>query len=1198
MTGKGLRLVGVFCLLLLHSLPLPAQPANETSPSFQDRDRYYQDLLQQLGPEQGFLASKWREYRNYPLLDRAYRLLAAGQASSALAELNKILAVEPGNMSVLWQKANILITLGRTADAKNILARIFTARPGFGPAYLSLAEIFKTEDRDRTAASLFLDALDTGILLPNDRQEAIRETLSIARRSMSREFVAYIVNRLNAIEQLTPPEALQVARLLNQWRLDDEGDRLYREIMEAGQSDQVKRLAILEHAEFMLGQGQLERAMKDLERGENMQLFATGKPVEDGERAAYQYLWAKTLIALSDHANLRERLSDDFFANLSLFRRVELSYKLAQRDQKALALAMLLNPDGSFLDTASASQETVNEYYLAVYQLASDLNRIPTEQAARRALLMLNVSPQTVLRLSNIALDSGWLSGALQILEDVRARTSPAQLQQHPMIWAEYMRNLSHLALEAGDRARAVTALNEAIRLDPRWQSVVALGRLLIEKDRMQEGATLLENGVSRAGPVAPGSPDAELLAGAYVDLARAKIVTAPAATVFPLIRTAWDLAPSESILTAVDQEIMTTRDGLTLLPRWLDLIGDEGPDDQTKAAALLVLARTLKAEKDLEASLTVYLRSIDLHPVKAAVLEAAYLALDLDQPRRALALAAKLNNGEDAPAIAAIKCQAASQLGDKEQQLACLIRSAEDQPQSVNAQLNAAYAALALQRTEQALALFKSAYALQPSAPLALEIGVIEDQAGRSSKALQWYETAFRQFDSEVAGLYVVNALHKLGQIKRAFAVIQTIDPRLLSSEDASRYFEARARLRLRVLGQNAETLSASLADMRRAGALRSSFDIRFSIVNLLFQSGEIEEAETAYAALPGTDRAQAQVLALGGYIARANGQPETAAQRFAASLEINPAQPLLKEDLAYTYLQIYENDKAAELFRERLVDMQSAQLSLAGQEKKARFQRQLRILEIPLSFTAFSGLSPSPQTTVFSGGALGIPSSSPFGSVEVAWRPPIIGYANGRSFEVVGRTQWANERGSFRPDDETVQAVAGVRIKPLRTQNLKFGLERFFKIGDQTEDNWLARVLWSYTQGNDFLPFVDPETGTALDGMPYYSAYLEMGRFLQGEKTTLFYGDGRVGYTFHVNRNLIFSPFVYAIGSGNWSSTLDAFAAEAGAGISLKLKTWDTKLYGDLVTLEVFGRLGGEFYTNEGSRSDRILLGLQASF
>ncbi len=214
------------------------------------------------------------------------------------------------------------------------------------------------------------------------------------------------------------------------------------------------------------------------------------------------------------------------------------------------------------------------------------------------------------------------------------------------------------------------------------------------------------------------------------------------------------------------------------------------------------------------------------------------------------------------------------------------------------------------------------------------------------------------------------------------------------------------------------------------------------------------------------------------------------------------------------------------------------------------------------------------------------------------MAWRPPVIGYQNGRVFEVIARAQWLNQRYSFRPDPDTYQTIIGLRFKPFMTQNLKIGLERFFKGGSITEDNWLGRVLWSFTRGNDFLPLYDFYSGEPIDKEPYISLYLEGGRFFEKEKTILFYGDGRLGYTFRLDPNLILSPFAYSIGSGNWNSQTSAVAIEAGLGASLKWRGWYTKAYGDLLQLEVFGRVGHEVLNTDDSETSRVLLGLQANF
>ena len=54
--------------------------------------------------------------------------------------------------------------------------------------------------------------------------------------------------------------------------------------------------------------------------------------------------------------------------------------------------------------------------------------------------------------------------------------------------------------------------------------------------------------------------------------------------------------------------------------------------------------------------------------------------------------------------------------------------------------------------------------------------------------------------------------------------------------------------------------------------------------------------------------------------------------------------------------------------------------------------------------------------------------------------------------------------EPNGVRLNRDTYQGTVGGVYKPFKSQNVNLRLERLFRIGDLSENNWLARVGWSY--------------------------------------------------------------------------------------------------------------------------------------
>ncbi len=479
--------------------------------------------------------------------------------------------------------------------------------------------------------------------------------------------------------------------------------------------------------------------------------------------------------------------------------------------------------------------------------------------------------------------------------------------------------------------------------------------------------------------------------------------------------------------------------------------------------------------------------------------------------------------------------------------------------------------------------------------------LGFAEAEAGNYADAAEAWQEASKIFDDPALKLRVAWALRRAGGSDESLRLLSKIDASRLEPKDHATWHEEHAAL-LEATAVDGTEIEAALASRRAALELNPTVSNRYGLAAALYRqerSGEARDVLRA-ASQPGLENPA--LLALAGYVESREGDLPAAIDYWRRSLALEPHQIGLREDLAYAYMRDSQNAAAARTFREALTysdawPNRTDADRLRKTEKEIRFRRQIRVLEQSFSFLLYDSYSPSRVNTSETGAILGVPSSAAFGTAQGYYRPPLIGYRDGRVFELTSRIFAANKDQSPLPNLDTVQAALGVRYKPLKSQNLWIGVERFFKIGKQSENNTLLRASWSYTQGNDWLPLIDSE-GTAIKSPLYINVYVDAAQFLERNQSTLFYAEGRLGKTFRIRSDLLASPFLYVLGNGSFSSLVDAIASEAGGGLVVRLATWKSPDYGSRIGIEALIRVGHELQNNQADTESRILIGLQLGY
>lgn len=281
-------------------------------------------------------------------------------------------------------------------------------------------------------------------------------------------------------------------------------------------------------------------------------------------------------------------------------------------------------------------------------------------------------------------------------------------------------------------------------------------------------------------------------------------------------------------------------------------------------------------------------------------------------------------------------------------------------------------------------------------------------------------------------------------------------------------------------------------------------------------------------------------------------NDQLDHSIQTLENVAEKDPENLMLLKDLAYLNLRNSDN-KASEYWFKQAIDVRIAQLGSAqadvidNDEELVGLRREVRELTDNLKITAYSNYRQNNNTANFSGapGTFGgvIPSQ---GGVELDFRPPIIGLRDRRTLTIFSRVLWSMEPDSFKVDSETFQSTLGVRYKPFKTQNFNINVEKLFKIGDSSQNNWLIRGMYGWTNGFDI--------NYGKKYWNYTTLFGDLGYFVKSPDILSFYGEARQGISYNLRNSIVLTPHAVIDGRVQTNDKSNVNYLEAGGGLSLK--------------------------------------------
>lgn len=209
-------------------------------------------------------------------------------------------------------------------------------------------------------------------------------------------------------------------------------------------------------------------------------------------------------------------------------------------------------------------------------------------------------------------------------------------------------------------------------------------------------------------------------------------------------------------------------------------------------------------------------------------------------------------------------------------------------------------------------------------------------------------------------------------------------------------------------------------------------------------------------------------------------------------------------------------------------------------------RMRDEVRRLEKNWNVTLYQAYSPAHDRAdagVPSTGGSVVPSQ---GGLEISYRPPVVGFRDERIFDIYARLLWSNTPRSLEIEEDSLQGGIGLRYKPFRTLQLYVSGERLFKVGDDAQDTWLARLSYGWTDMHD--------SKLGQTNWNYSSIYADFGVFADDDHTRAFYGEVRQGRTFKLSDQWLLSPHVVINGRHEQPNFSPGSYWQAGVGVSVK--------------------------------------------
>lgn len=847
-----------------------------------------------------------------------------------------------------------------------------------------------------------------------------------------------------------------------------------------------------------------------------------------------------------------------------------------------------------FLAAARAGELTPADRTRALDSAVAIAVRLGKDDVALRALAELDAAPRDTARdlvHAQLLAGRGDVDGALALLSGVAASDAPAAERR------EALSRISVLEAERGRLVEARAAAEAALALSPDDPTLL---RRLAEVATRQHDDRAAVAYLERAARVDP-SPDVRR---AEVYAAQRAGETKRAAEV--LRGLVQDEAPG-SAQAARDRaslallEAQLGRHGAAA-KLYLEAYREGGEKD---AALLASAARETAASGQVTRAIPLYERALAARSLpgkeRARLAEAlAYLQLDAGRRAEALrSLAAARELGGDSPRLEQTRGDLLLAEGDAAGALAAF-RAAQARRAEPRSALGAAYALVALGKPGLAVPEVRRALDGTPPLPpdarrAALRtLGFLYAELGEPAKAAEAWSAVLREEKDDELALALAREERLAGHLEAAQVALASIDADALAPPERAELLDERAALaRAEALrlsegasaeddGERRRLLRAAASDLEQANALAPSAERAYRLGLAYLELGEPEQA------IPPLERSLAESFvpshaATLGYAYQRVGRIDEAGDELARALEADPDLLAVRADLAGIRVEQARNAEAIRLYQQaiddtRLEPADDAAERAALEARRLEMRRRVSELSRQFSLLAYTSICfGSNDCEIGSTAPLSAGASKSQGGVELAVRPPVVGYRDGRIFEVISRLLFEQEVNSIEPRWNTSVVTLGVRYKPFRAVDGYLSAERLFGVGSDARDNVLLRGTWGWQRGYAMQP-----------GVPrwwYTTLYADVARTLESPRDWFFYTEARHGMTFNPGTDdTMLTPHLYARGRFQTGDGDDFDEVDLGLGVVLRWLFRADRTHDFQSSVELLPRVGYDVVDTEG--------------
>ena len=607
-----------------------------------------------------------------------------------------------------------------------------------------------------------------------------------------------------------------------------------------------------------------------------------------------------------------------------------------------------------------------------------------------------------------------------------------------------------------------------------------------------------------------------------------------------------WQIGKKETALAALSKGADSAKAHMQLAQRYLDM---QRPDK-----ALHELEAVLRIEPDTAQQIQAQ-RQIGYIHAQAGRHQQALAAFEAVLAKDVADLAARKEQG-----FIHMRMQ------NYPQALECFLHVLEHERTQSN-MLAVARVYSAMKQNEPALQYYKMAAAdsgllsKYDAAALYAELGFLYADNSQFADAHESWSTSAGLIDTPEMQMNLAYAEEMRGMPREALARLDAVSRETLGKEQELRRLRQYARLHEKT-GNIAQAMPYLERELTLAPSAELHYRIGLYAARLGKNDSALQHLERAVLLEPQNPRYLLQLA----YLCKDRGDTVRAASLLEQVDHLAPGRVSVHQELGHAYSRIGQNDKAIAAFRKAIDGILDARMrsslrtyfqepqqretseQTAGDEQLHAMRQQVREMSRQFQINAYQSYrtntrQPNPNVTPgFITGGL-VPSQ---GGIEFLYQPSGIGYQDGKTFRLFGRSLWSNEPHSLRIDSDTIQGGIGAEYKPFRDINAYLSLEKLFKWGSQSEDNWLIRTSWGYSDGYGMKPNQRSWNQTIV--------YADAGYFLQHDNIRSLYAEVRQGLTYNFNYTMMITPHVTAAGWGKRPDPLDASYLELGAGVSVK--------------------------------------------